>query len=61
MGLSVAAMQPHYDAVTERIGVCGPGRLERFFPMSPTVMPALDVDVNAETILARATSGSAPI
>jgi len=54
MGLSVAAMQPHYDAVAERIGVCGPGEdLERFFPMSPTVMPALDVDVNAETILAR--------
>jgi hypothetical protein len=54
MGLSVAAMQPHYDAVAERIGVCGPGEdLERFFPMSPTVMPALDVDVNAETILTR--------
>jgi choline dehydrogenase-like flavoprotein len=54
MGLSVAAMQAHYDAVVERIGVCGPGEdLERFFPMSAGVMPALDVDVNAETILAR--------
>lgn len=54
MGLSVAAMQPHYDTVVERIGVCGPGEdLERFFPTSPGIMPALDVDVNAETILAR--------
>jgi choline dehydrogenase-like flavoprotein len=54
MGLSVADMQPHYDAVVERIGVCGPGEdLEPFFPMSPGVMPALDVDVNADTILAR--------
>jgi choline dehydrogenase-like flavoprotein len=54
MGLAVADMQPHYDAVVDRIGVCGPGEdLERFFPMSPGVMPALDVDVNAETILRR--------
>jgi choline dehydrogenase-like flavoprotein len=54
MGLGVAAMQPHYDAVVERIGVCGPGEdLERFFPTSPAIMPSLDVDVNAETILAR--------
>jgi choline dehydrogenase-like flavoprotein len=54
MGLSVAAMQPHYDAVVERIGVCGPGEdLAPFFPSSPGIMPALDVDVNAETILAR--------
>ncbi len=54
MGLTVADMQPHYDAIVERIGVCGPGEdLERFFPMSPGVMPALDVDVNAETILGR--------
>src|SRR4030095_13454357 len=54
MGLTVADMQAHYDAVVERIGVCGPGEdLERFFPMSPGVMPALDVDVNAETILRR--------
>jgi choline dehydrogenase-like flavoprotein len=54
MGLTVADMQPHYDAVVERIGVCGPGEdLERFFPTSPAIMPALDVDVNAETILAR--------
>lgn len=54
MGLTVAEMQPHYDAVVERIGVCGPGEdLERFFPTSPGIMPALDVDVNAETILAR--------
>jgi choline dehydrogenase-like flavoprotein len=54
MGLSVADMQPHYDAVVERIGVCGPGEdLAPFFPMSPGIMPALDVDVNAETILGR--------
>ncbi len=54
IGVSVAEMQPHYDAVVERIGVCGPGEdLEPFFPMSPGIMPALDVDVNADTILAR--------
>jgi choline dehydrogenase-like flavoprotein len=54
MGLTVAEMQPHYDAVVERIGVCGPDEdLAPFFPTSPGVMPALDVDVNAETILAR--------
>ena len=54
MGLTVADLQPHYDAVVERIGVCGPGEdLERFFPSSPGIMPALDVDVNAETILER--------
>ena len=54
MGLSVADMQPHYDAVVERIGVCGPDPdLAPFFAMSPGVMPALDIDVNAETILRR--------
>jgi len=54
MGLTVADMQPHYDAVVDRTGVCGSGEdLEPFFPMSPGIMPALDVDVNAETILAR--------
>jgi len=54
MGLTVADMQPHYDAVVERIGVCGPDEdLAPFFPMSPGVMPALDVDVNAATILGR--------
>jgi len=54
MDLSVGDLQPHYDAVAERIGVCGDhDDLARFFPESPTIMPALDVDVNAETILAR--------
>lgn len=54
MGLTVADMQPHYDAVVDRIGVCGPGEdLASFFPSSPGIMPALDVDVNAETILDR--------
>ena len=54
LGLDAAEMQPHYDAVAERIGVCG-GRddLAPFFAWSPSLMPPLEVDSNADAILAR--------
>jgi choline dehydrogenase-like flavoprotein len=54
MGLSVADMQAHYDAVVERIGVAGAhDDLARFFPESPGIMPPLDIDANARVLLAR--------
>src|SRR5262245_19512654 len=54
MGLSVAELQPHYDAVAERIGVAGnDADLERFLPRSPSIMPGLEMDSNAETVWAR--------
>jgi choline dehydrogenase-like flavoprotein len=54
MALDVAELRTHYDAVTERIGVCGArDDLELFFPSSPTMMAPLDIDVSAETVLAR--------
>ena len=54
MGLGVADLQPHYDAVAERIGVAGNhDDLERFLPPSPAMMPALELDSNAEVVWAR--------
>jgi len=54
MGMSLAEMQPHYDAVAERIGVAGDrDDLDPFFPPSPSMMPALDIDANGEVVLAR--------
>jgi choline dehydrogenase-like flavoprotein len=54
MSLTVDDLRPHYDAVAERIGVCGDhDDLEPFFPSSPSMMPALEVDTNAEVVLAR--------
>jgi choline dehydrogenase-like flavoprotein len=54
MGTSVAALRAHYDRVAERIGVCGTrDDLEVSFPSSPSMMPAFDLDSNAETVLAR--------
>lgn len=54
MGLRLDDMQPHYDAVAERIGVCGlADDLGPFFPVSPSMMPPLDLDTNAELILRR--------
>ena len=51
MSLGLADLRPHYDAVAERIGVCGEhDDLERFFPASSSMMPALEIDSNAETI-----------
>ena len=54
LGLGLGDLAPHYDAVAERIGVCGErDDLDPFFPTSPSLMPALEVDANAETILER--------
>jgi len=54
MGLGLDELRPHYDAVTERIGVCGAGDdLEPFLPPSPSMMPPLELDSNAEVALAR--------
>jgi hypothetical protein len=53
-GIGAAEMQPHYDAVAARIGVAGDrDDLLPFLPDSPSLMPALDVDTGAETLLAR--------
>ena len=52
--IGLAELKRHYDAVVERIGVCGErDDLEPFFPSSPSMMPALDLDTNAETVYAR--------
>ena len=54
MGLRLDDLRPHYDAVAERIGVAGDhDDLEPFFPASPSMMPALEVDTNAEILLER--------
>jgi choline dehydrogenase-like flavoprotein len=54
MGVGLADMQPHYDAVAERIGVCGDDDdLARFFPSSPSIMPPLDIDAGGEVLLAK--------
>ena len=54
MGLGLGDLGPHYDAVAERIGVCGDrDDLEPFFPASPSLLPALEVDASAEAILER--------
>ena len=53
MGLGLDEMMPHYDAVAERIGVAGDhDDLEPFFPPSPSMMPALEIDTNGEVVLA---------
>jgi choline dehydrogenase-like flavoprotein len=54
LGLDAAELQPHYDAVAERIGVCGgQDDLAGFFAWSPSLLPPLELDSNAEAILAR--------
>jgi choline dehydrogenase-like flavoprotein len=54
MGLDLATMQPHYDAVAARIGVAGAqDDLLRFYPSTPGMMPALDADTNGSVVLAR--------
>jgi choline dehydrogenase-like flavoprotein len=51
MGLTLADMQPHYDAVTERVGVSGArDDLGRFFTASPSMLPPLDIDGNGEIV-----------
>jgi choline dehydrogenase-like flavoprotein len=54
MGLGLAEFRPHYDAVAERIGVAGDrDDLDDFLPASPSMMPALESDTNAEAVLER--------
>lgn len=54
MGLGLQELQPHYDTVAERVGVCGlADDLAPFFPASPSMMPPLDLDTSATLILAR--------
>jgi choline dehydrogenase-like flavoprotein len=54
MALSVRELAPHYDAVAERIGVCGErDDLETFFPSSAGMLPPLEVDTSAEIVLER--------
>jgi len=54
MGLGLDELGPHYDAVAERIGVCGAeDDLQPFLPESPSIMPPLELDSNAEVVLAR--------
>jgi choline dehydrogenase-like flavoprotein len=54
MGVSLADLQQHYDAVVERIGVAGAhDDLAPFFPESPAIMPPLDIDVPAQVVLGR--------
>lgn len=54
MGLTLADLEPHYEAAAARIGVCGDrDDLARFFRPSASMMPALEVDSNAEAILDR--------
>jgi hypothetical protein len=53
-GVGLAELRRHYDAVAERIGVCGEDDdLEASFPSSPSMMPPLEVDVGSELVLAR--------
>src|SRR5438477_612973 len=54
MGLGLDELGPHYDAVAERIGVCGAeDDLQPFLPESPSIMPPLELDSNAEVVLTR--------
>ena len=52
MGLDLATLQPHYDAVVARIGVAGAqDDLLRFYPPSPGIMPALEPDTAGALLL----------
>jgi choline dehydrogenase-like flavoprotein len=54
MSLTLDDLRPHYDAVAERIGVAGDhDDLEGFLASSPSMMPAVEIDSNAEVVLAR--------
>src|SRR5205823_2894973 len=51
MGLGLDELSAHYDAVAERIGVCGAeDDLQPFLPESPSIMPPLELDSNAEVV-----------
>ena len=52
--LEAHALRPHYDAVARRIGVSAASDdLSRFFPQPQGALPPLDLDSNAEALLAR--------
>lgn len=53
-GLDDDEMQPHYETVAERIGVSGPqqGSFARRACRLPNLLPPLEIDSNAESILA---------
>jgi choline dehydrogenase-like flavoprotein len=52
--ISRADLEPHYEAVAERIGISGArDDLLPFLGDSTALMPPLDLDSNAETVLAR--------
>ena len=54
MGLALADLQPHYDAVVERIGVSGAADdLVSFLPASPGIQPPLELDAAGEVLLER--------
>lgn len=51
MGLTLAEMQPHYDAVTDRVGVAGTqDDLSCFFQPSPGMLPPMEIDSNGEIV-----------
>ena len=52
MGVDLATLQPHYDAVAARIGVSGArDDLLPFYPPSPSMMPALEADTTGRVVL----------
>ena len=52
--LSMVGISKHYDAVAARIGVAGErDDLDPFFPSSPSMMPPLEIDTNAEVVFER--------
>lgn len=49
-----STLQPHYDAVAERVGVCGGGGdLFEDLGECPSLLPDLEIDSGAEYVLAR--------
>jgi choline dehydrogenase-like flavoprotein len=55
--ITQADLEPHYQAVAQRIGVSGAcDDLQPFLGHSPVVLPPLDIDSNAETVMQRYTA-----
>src|SRR5439155_26765550 len=51
MGLGLDELSPHYDAVAERIGVCGAADdLQPLPPESPSIIPPRAPDTNASHV-----------
>jgi hypothetical protein len=52
--VSIRELEPHYWAIAERIGVCGAeDDLTPFYGDTKALLPPLEIDTNAETLLAR--------